>query len=113
MRACRWANPGDARSGSDLEHLGAADRAGALGRRLAVLHGDLVIVLHRALGLALDAVGLCRHRSIASFVVRRRGRRRLVQLGCYPLCPSISLDHWAMGSALAPESSSHSRWMPA
>src|SRR5438874_4522793 len=103
MRACRRGYARDVRSGSDLEHLGAADRAGALGRRLAVLHRDLVIVLHRALGLALDAVGLCRHRSIASFVVRRRGRRRLVQLGCYPLFPWISLDHWAMGSARVPE----------
>ena len=40
----------------DLEHLGAAVRAGALGRRLAVLHRDGRRALHFLLGLTLHAI---------------------------------------------------------
>ena len=39
----------------------------ALSGRLSVLHRDLLLVLHIALCLALDAVGVGRHRSVASF----------------------------------------------
>ena len=41
---------------ADLEDLGSADRAGALGRGATILHGDLLGVLDLALGLALHAV---------------------------------------------------------
>src|SRR4029077_213551 len=45
-------------SAADLEHLGAALRAGALERRLAVLHRDVLRVLDFDFHLVLDAVGL-------------------------------------------------------
>lgn len=48
----------EVRSAADAEHLRAADRAGALGGGLAVLHRDLLRVLHLALCLALDAIRL-------------------------------------------------------
>ena len=44
--------------GADLEHLRAALRALAFGRRATVLHLDLDGVFHLALRLALDAVRL-------------------------------------------------------
>src|SRR5450759_3164961 len=46
------------RSAADPEDLAAALRAGALERRLAVLHRDLLRVLDLDLGLVLDAVSL-------------------------------------------------------
>ena len=46
------------RSAADPEDLAAADRAGALDRRLAVLHRDLLGVLDFDLLLVLDAIGL-------------------------------------------------------
>jgi len=46
---------------ADLEHLGAADRAHALGCRAAILHDDLPGVVHFALRLALHAVGFHIH----------------------------------------------------
>ena len=45
------------RSFTDLEHLGARDRACALSRRSTVLHCDLLWVLHLTLRLTLHAVG--------------------------------------------------------
>lgn len=45
------------RSFTNLEHLGAANRAGALGCGATVLHRDLLWVLHLTFGLALHAVG--------------------------------------------------------
>src|ERR1700691_1019198 len=41
---------------ADLEDLGAADRARARGRRLAVLHGDCFSALDLALLLAFEAI---------------------------------------------------------
>lgn len=46
---------------ADLEHLGAAVRADTLDGRLAVLHGDGLLVLHDLLRPALHAVRLGRH----------------------------------------------------
>src|SRR5450759_1312789 len=46
------------RSGADPEDLAAAVRADALGRRLAILHGDLLGVLDHDLLLVLDAIAL-------------------------------------------------------
>ena len=46
---------------SDSEHLGAADRAGALCRRLAILHGDGLRILHFSLGPAFHTI--CLHDS--------------------------------------------------
>jgi hypothetical protein len=46
----------EVKSAADPEHLRAADRAGALGSGLPVLHRDVLRVLHLALCLALDAV---------------------------------------------------------
>src|SRR4029077_13203341 len=46
---------------ADLEDRGAAGWTGALGRRLAVLHGDRLGVLDVALRLALEAVARNRH----------------------------------------------------
>jgi hypothetical protein len=48
----------EVRSAADAEHLRAANRAGALGSGLTVLHRDLLCVLHLALCLALYAVRL-------------------------------------------------------
>jgi hypothetical protein len=45
------------RSFTDLEHLGAANRAGTLGCGAAILHCDLLCVLHLTLRLTLHAVG--------------------------------------------------------
>ena len=45
------------RSFANLEHFGTTNRAGALGCGAAVLHCDLLWVLHLTLGLALHAVG--------------------------------------------------------
>jgi hypothetical protein len=42
----------------DSEHLGAAHRAGTLGRRLAILHRDGPGIPHFSLGAAFDTVGL-------------------------------------------------------
>src|SRR6188508_535711 len=47
-----------ASAAADPEDLAAADRAGALQRGLAVLHGDALCVLDFDLLLVLDAVGL-------------------------------------------------------
>src|SRR3954465_11443515 len=47
----------EGRSAADLEDLGAALRAGALERGLAVLHRDLLRVLDFDLHLVLHAVG--------------------------------------------------------
>jgi hypothetical protein len=41
---------------ADFEHLGAAHRAHAAQRRLAILHGDLLRVIHFALGFAFDTI---------------------------------------------------------
>ena len=46
---------------SDSEHLGAADRAGALCRRLAILHGDGLWILHFSLSSAFHTI--CLHDS--------------------------------------------------
>lgn len=46
---------------TDPEHLGAANRAGALGRRLTILHGNAPGVLDLSLGPALNTISL--HRS--------------------------------------------------
>src|SRR5450759_1471870 len=46
---------------ADLEHLGAAIRADALGGGLAVLHRNGLLVLHGLLGTTLHAVSLGRH----------------------------------------------------
>jgi hypothetical protein len=43
---------------TDSEHLGAANRAYTLGRRLAVLHGDALGVLDFPLGAAFYTVRL-------------------------------------------------------
>ena len=45
------------RSFTDLEHLGAANRAGTLRCGAAVFHCDLLCVLHLTLRLTLHAVG--------------------------------------------------------
>jgi len=45
----------------DLEHLGPALRAFALGRRTAILHGDLNCVFDLTLRLALHAIRFCCH----------------------------------------------------
>ncbi len=42
----------------DFEHLGAADRAGSLSRRLAVLHFDGSWILHFSLGAAFHTIRL-------------------------------------------------------
>ena len=42
----------------DFEHLGAANRAGSLSRRLAVLHFDGRRILHLPLGSALHTIRL-------------------------------------------------------
>ena len=47
---------GLARTGTDLEDLGAANRASALGRRSAILHRYLLSVLDLTLRLALHAI---------------------------------------------------------
>ena len=47
--------------GSDLEHLGTALGAFALGRGTAVLHRNLDGVFDLTLRLALDAIGFCCH----------------------------------------------------
>jgi hypothetical protein len=41
-----------------FEHLGAAGRAHTLGRRLAILHGNGLGILHFFLGAALHTVSL-------------------------------------------------------
>jgi hypothetical protein len=46
---------------TDPEHFGAANRAGALGRRLSVLHGNALGILDLSLGSALNTISL--HRS--------------------------------------------------
>ena len=43
---------------ADAEHLGAADRADALGCRLAILHGNGFGIFHFSLGAAFDAIRL-------------------------------------------------------
>jgi hypothetical protein len=43
---------------ADAEHLGAANRAYALGRGFAVLHSDRLGVLHFPLGTAFDTITL-------------------------------------------------------
>ena len=48
------------RSFTDLEHLGAANRAGTLGCGATILHCDLLCVLHLTLRLTLHAVGFHR-----------------------------------------------------
>src|SRR5690606_8434995 len=53
-------------SAADLEYLATAQRAGALERRLAVLHRDPLGVLDLDLPLVLDAIGL-RHRASSSY----------------------------------------------
>ena len=47
--------------GSDLEHLGPALRALALGCRTAILHGDLNGVFDLPLRFALHAIRFCCH----------------------------------------------------
>jgi hypothetical protein len=42
----------------DFEHLGATNRAHTLGRRLAILHGNGLGILHFFLGAALHTVSL-------------------------------------------------------
>jgi hypothetical protein len=46
---------------ADSEHLGAADGANALGRRLAIFHGNRLGVLDFPLGAAFHAVSLHFH----------------------------------------------------
>ena len=62
---------------ADLEHLGAAHGAYALCGRLAVLHGDGLLVLHDPLGPTFHAIRLGRHESsfAVSSVDPRAGRR--------------------------------------
>jgi hypothetical protein len=67
--------------GSDLEHLGPALRALALGCRTAVLHGDLNGVFDLPLRFALHAIRFCCH----------VGYLRLVP-GPFPGSPAIPLD---------------------
>jgi len=43
---------------ADAEHLGGADRAGALGRRLAILHFNGFGILYFSLGAALNTISL-------------------------------------------------------
>jgi len=43
---------------ADSEHFRATGRAYALGRRLAVLHGDAFGIFHFLLGTALNAISL-------------------------------------------------------
>ena len=43
---------------ADAEHLGGADRAGALGRRLAILHFNGLGSLDLSLGTALNTISL-------------------------------------------------------
>jgi hypothetical protein len=43
---------------ADFEHLGATNRAHTLGRRLAILHGNGLGILHFSLGTALHTIRL-------------------------------------------------------
>ena len=65
----------------DLEHLGPALRALALGCRTAILHGDLNGVFDLTLRLALHAIRFCCH----------LGYLRLVP-GPFPGLPAIPLE---------------------
>ncbi len=56
-------------SGPDLEHLGAADRADTLGRRLTVLHRHQSRVCHLSFGLTFHAIGF--HNSPLFFLNER------------------------------------------
>jgi hypothetical protein len=76
------------RSFTNFEHLGAANRASALGCRATVLHSDLLWVLHFTFGLALHAIGFhigppsfrillctashCAHRATPRRIIDRR-----------------------------------------
>ena len=66
---------------SDLEHLGPALRALALGCRTAILHGDLNGVFDLPLRFALHAIRFCCH----------LGYLRLVP-GPFPGSPAIPLE---------------------
>jgi hypothetical protein len=49
------------RSGTDAVHTSTANWANTLYSRLTILHGDLLLVGHFTLGLALHTVGLSCH----------------------------------------------------
>ncbi len=83
---------------SDSEHLGAADRACALCRRLAILHGDGLRILHFSLCSAFHTI--CLHDSsfllgicYQQYTISQARVKRETRLKPNLLCTPVGLQH--------------------